>query len=131
MPYPTTFYAPAQVVNEKTPSRYSCQLTLETGAKVPLASLTAVRLWVYELESGSEAAVNSITDVNILNTGRGVITETSTATTLVITFASADNAMVSASRAQERRRALIKWAWASSEAYHEFEWMVRNLSKVS
>jgi hypothetical protein len=131
MPYPTTFYQPAQTVNERSRARYTCQLTTETGARVPLASLATVRLWLYEIESGDETIINNVSNLDILNANRGTIVDDGVTTTLTITFVPADTALVVATRAIEARRALIKWTWGvDGEAYHEFEWAVRNLSKV-
>jgi hypothetical protein len=113
-------------VNEQTTARYTAQIVDETGAALPAASLSTLKLTVYDQASGS--VLNSRSQQNVLN-ANGVTVDSSG--NLVWVMDPADNAIVG-TRELEAHIALFEWTWASTKAgRHEVPILVLNLAKVT
>ena len=118
-------------VAERTSLQITATLKDETGAAVPLSGLTTLVLTLYLRDAAAETIINSVSAVDIKNTGRATVHATSGLVTLTLT--PADNQIVTTTDAQEWHRALIEWTYiAGAEAgRYEIDFPVRNLSKVS
>lgn len=113
---------------EKSTYRITGTLVDETGAVIAAASLSTLTLTLYNLTT--LAIVNSVTAVNILNTGRGTV---GTAGEFVLTLLPADSPMVDTANDTETRVALVEWTYAAGAkaGKHEYVYDVRNLNKVT
>lgn len=89
---------------------YTAQLVDQNGNGIPASSLTSLTLSLFD--KGSGAVINNIQDVNILNTGRGVIDANGN---LTITFSSADTIIIGTpfSGALQYRSMVIMWTYNS------------------
>lgn len=121
----------AIIVAEKSTLRIMATLVDETGAAIPSAALTALTLTLYNRDSTGKEIINSVSDVDILNTGRGVVHASSGL--LTVTLDPADNAIVDTAVDLEWHRALVEGSYAAgAKAFkHEVDFKVRNLDKVS
>lgn len=119
------------VVAERTSLRFTATLVDETGTAVQAGSLTTLTLTLYNRDSTAKEILNSVTQVNILNTGRGTVHATSGLLTLVLE--PADNQIVDGTQDQEWHRALIEGTYAVGVKAFKFEvdFPVRNLNKVT
>lgn len=119
------------IVAERTTLLVQATLRDETGAAIPSSALDALTLTIYNRDSTAQEIVNSVDDVNILNTGRGTVNATSGLVTIVLT--PADNQIVNTAADLEWHRLLIEGTYAggASAFKHEVDVQVRNLSKVS
>lgn len=119
------------IVAEKTTLRFTATLVDETGAAIPSAGVSALTLTLYTRDSAAKEILNSVTAVNILNTGRGTLHATSGLLTIVLE--PLDNAIIDSANDLEWHRALIEGTYAAgAKAFkHEIDFQVRNLSKVS
>ncbi len=119
------------IVAEKTTLRFTATLVDETGAAIPSSGVSALTLTLYNRDSAAKEIINSVTAVNILNTGRGTLHATSGL--LTVTLEPLDNAIVDSASDLEWHRALIEGTYAAgAKAFkHEIDWQVRNLNKVS
>lgn len=119
------------IVAEKTTLRFTSTLVDETGTVVPLAGVSALTLTLYNRDSTTKEIINTVSAVNILNTGRGTLHATTGL--LTVTLDPADNAIVNTANDLEWHRALIEGTYAGgAKAFkHEIDWQVRNLNKVS
>jgi hypothetical protein len=92
---------------ERTPWTFTLTLEKPDGAgdtePITLAELVSLRLWLYDVDT--DGIINSISNVDIKDTGRGTFGDTDGR--LTVTLHSADNAIVTATKAKERHRALI------------------------
>ena len=124
---PTRFLNPIPVA-ERTGWRYTGTLKDQTGAVVPGSVLTTLTLRIYVVNAALTELVGFPTPVNILNTGRGTITEGGL---LTIDFIPADSAITETAELREQHRALVEAVWSSGtkEFAHEIEWTVNNMSK--
>ena len=125
----TDLTARASAVPEKSTSLLSGQLVDETGAAIPAAQLTTFALTLYAVVT-SLPIINSVSAVNILNTGRGTVDGSGNWT---ITLTPADNAIVGTDPGHEVHRALLEWTWNGGlkGGKHEVDFLVRNLDKVT
>lgn len=119
------------IVPEKsTGPRITLTLQDETGTVVPLAAITTATLTIYARDEVSQPIINSVSQVDIKNTGRGVIHATSGLLTL--TLEPNDNAIQNTANDLEWHRLLIEVGYASTKSLkYEIEFPVRNLYKVS
>ena len=121
----------ALTVHERTTLQITATIKDETGAAIPLAGLTTLTLTLYVRDTTAQAIVNSVDDVNVLNTGRGVMHATSGLLTL--TLLPADTQIIDSTSAIEWHRALIEWTYdaGAKAGKHEIDFPVLNLNKVS
>lgn len=119
------------VVAERTSLRFTATLVDETGAAVQAGSLNTLTLTLYNRDSTAKEILNSVTQVNILNTGRGTVHATSGLLTMVLE--PADNQIIDGTQDQEWHRALIEGTYAVGAKAFKFEvdFPVRNLNKVT
>lgn len=119
------------IVAEKTTMRFTSTLVDETGTVVPSAGVSALTLTLYNRDSTAKEIINSVSAVNILNSGRGALHATSGL--LTVTLEPNDNAIIDSASDLEWHRALIEGTYAGgAKAFkHEIDWQVRNLNKVS
>lgn len=119
------------VVSERTTLRITAPLKDETGAAIPSAGLTTLTLTLYVRDATAQTIINSVDDVNILNTGRGTVHATSGLLTL--TLLPADTQIVDSTSAIEWHRALIEWTYdaGAKAGKYEIDFPVLNLNKVS
>lgn len=119
------------VVAERTSWRLTATLLDETGAAIPSAGLSTLTLTLYNRDSALKEIVNSVDDVNVLNSGRGTVHATSGLLTL--TLEPADNQIIDNTLDLEWHRALIEGTYAAgAKAFKsEIDFPVRNLNKVS
>lgn len=118
------------IVAEKTTLRFTATLVDETGAAIPSAGVSALTLTLYTRDSATKEIINSVTAVNILNTGRGTLHATSGLLTIVLE--PNDNAIIDSASDLEWHRALIEGTYAAGAkaVKHEIDFQVRNLHKV-
>ena len=118
-------------VAERTTLRILLTLQDETGAAIPSAGLTTLTLTLYVRDATAQTIINSVDDVNILNTGRGTVHATSGLLTL--TLLPADTQIVDSTSAIEWHRALIEWTYdaGAKAGKYEIDFPVLNLNKVS
>lgn len=116
---------------EKTTLRMTATLVDETGAAIPLAGLTTLTLTLYNRDSATKDIINSVSAVNVLNTGRGTVHATSGLFTL--TLDPNDNTIIDATQDLEWHRALLEGTYnGGAKAFkQEIDFPVRNLNKVS
>jgi len=89
---------------------YTAYFVDTTGAAIPPTALASVTLTICDTQSG--AIVNSVSQVNILNTGRGTV---DSAGKLTITLEPGDTAMDEVpGLAQIQRSLVIDWATTST-----------------
>jgi hypothetical protein len=119
------------IVAEKTTLLITATLLDEVGDPVQAAMLSTLTLTLYNRDSVAKEIINSLSAVNILNTGRGTVHATSGL--LSITLQPDDNAMVDTATDLEWHRALIQGTYAGgTKAFkYEIDVQVRNLEKVS
>ncbi|MEK7328029.1 MAG: hypothetical protein AAB217_22530 [Chloroflexota bacterium] len=119
------------VIAERTSLRLTATLLDETGAAIPSAGLSTLKLTLYNRDSLTKEIINTVTQVNILNTGRGTVHASSGLLTL--TLDPADNQIIDDTQDQEWHRALIEGTYAAGvKAFKaEIDFPVRNLNKVS
>ena len=116
-------------VPQHVTTRLRAVLKDETGAPVPGGQLSSLLLTVYSLDD-LQTIVNSISQVNILNVGRGSVDNNGV---LVVTLDGADNPVLDDTLELELHRALIEWTWANGtkSGLHEIEFPVANIAKVA
>ena len=118
------------IVAEQSSLQITATLLDEAGSAVQLAVITALTLTLYNRDSTTQEIINSVSDVNILNAGRGTVHPTNGLLTLQLD--PADNAIVDTTKDVEWHRALIEGTYGGGKALkYEIDWQVRNLSKVS
>lgn len=119
-----TIMSPA--IAERVTSRITGVLYDHLGAVLPAASLTTLTLTLYDILTGN--ILNSVSAVNILNTGRGTV---DTAGNMEIVLLPADNLLNNTALASERHIALIEWTWGSGarSGAREVEFTVSNVLK--
>lgn len=119
------------IVAEKTTLRMTATLVDETGTAIPSAGLSALTLTLYNRDSAAKEVINSVSAVNILNSGRGTVHATSGLLTL--TLEPNDNAIVDVTQDLEWHRALIEGNYnGGTKAFkQEIDFPVRNLNKVA
>mgnify|MGYP001572237205 CR=1 FL=1 len=118
-------------VNERTTLQVTATLKDETGTVITAAALTTMTLTLYVRDVAALTIINSVDDVNILNTGRGTVHATSGLVT--ITLFPADNQIVDTTVEVEWHRALIEWTYngGSKAGKYEIDFPVVNLNKVT
>ena len=113
---------------EKTTLRITGTIQDHTGAALPSASLTTLKLWLYNKRTG--VVLNNRMAVNVLNANGGTVTSGGL---LTMVLDPADNALESQSLAAETHVAEFEWTYnagaATGRALVEFN--VRNFTKVS
>lgn len=102
----------------------------EAGAPVPLAAIDAATITIYARDEASQPIINSVSQVDIKNTGRGTIHATSGLLTL--SLVSLDNSIQNSANDLEWHRLLIEIGYNTTKKLkHEIDAPVRNLNKVS
>lgn len=117
----TVFNVP---VGERTTVRYTGQLVDETGANIAKASVATLTLSI--INSDTDAIVNNVSRVNILDTGRGTLGTTGLVT---ITLEPADNQMADQTHQFEKHILYIEWTYGTNgtkAGNHEVEFPVYN-----
>ena len=119
------------LVAERTTLRITATLLDELGVAIPSAGLTALTLTLYSRDHVTQAIINSVSAVNILNSGRGTVHASSGLLTIVLD--PADSQIIDTTLDQEWHRALIEGTYAGgAKAFKsEIDFPVRNLNKVS
>ncbi len=100
----------------------------ETGTAIPSTTLATLVLTLYDRETGT--IINSVSQTNILNTGRGTVSATGE---LTITLTPADNALVTSAKAREQHVMLVEWTYPAGGAKagkQELEFSVDNIAKT-
>jgi len=119
-------------VAESSSAQIVADIVDETGAAVLLANINTMTLTLYLV--GAETIINTKNDTNILNINGGVIADGGTPlkTTLTLTLAPADNAMIGTGP-DEKHLALIEWTYSAGTkgGWHEVVYTVVNMSKVN
>ena len=116
-------------VPEATTWYYTTILTDEKGLAISSAQLTTLTLTLYDLSDEAHAIVNAVADVNIKNTGRGLVDAVGK---LDLTLTAADTAILDSSHRLEQRRALLEYTYSSGAKTqrHEVDFLIVNLEKV-
>ena len=116
--------------NERSTVIYSCSLKDESGAAIEPASLYAISLTLYSMDSATEAIVNSRNNVDVKNVNGGTI---SSGGVFSYEFTSDDNQILESWRHEERHRAIFTYEWnaGARQDNKEVILVVRNKSKVT
>jgi len=118
------------VPEQSSGPRITMTLLDETGAAVPLAAIQTATLTIYARDEPSQPIINSVTQVDIKNVGRGTIHATSGL--LTIEPVALDNSLANAATELEWHRLLIEVGYSSTKRLkYEVDYPVRNLNKVS
>lgn len=118
------------VIPEQSTHRMTMTLLDETGAAVPLAAIDTAVLTIYARDEPTQPIINSVSQVNVKNTGRGTIHATSGLLTLVLL--PADNSLANSANDAEWHRFLIEIGYSGTKQLkYEIEAQIRNLYKVS
>lgn len=119
------------IVAERTTLLIKATLQDETGVAIPSAALQTLTLTLYARDSTAKTIINSVDDVNILNTGRGTVNATSGL--LLLDLLPDDNQIIDTAADLEWHRALLEGTYAGgAKAFkYELDYQVRNLNKVS
>lgn len=113
----------------------TCQITAtlqdEAGDAIASNDLTTLTLTLYDKKTG--AVINSVSDTNILNTGRGSVNGSGV---LTLTLTPDDNPIVGSSHGAgniELHIAMLKWTWneGTKAGHAEILVPVQNLLKVT
>lgn len=89
---------------------YKCQLLDETSTGVPASSLSALTLSL--VDSISFAVINSVSQISVLNTGRGTVDSSGN---VVITLNATDTALQSSLSSQEFRSLIIDFTYSGGK----------------
>ena len=124
MPIAITFGTP---INELNSWAFTADLTKDDGTPLGPAALDTLTLTLYDV--ATDLIINGVDHVDIKNTGRGAL---DAAGHLVVSFTSADNAIVSTENLKEKHKALIIGTWNGGDGYtsQEITFTVLNLHKV-
>lgn len=126
----TTIFARADdMVPERSTVAYQARLTDQADIALTAAALNSLTLTLYDVQAETQAIVNGVNRLNILNTGRGSLAADGT---LTITLEPADTVILDETHAFERRRMLIEWTWQAGTraGRHEVDFFVKNLHYV-
>jgi hypothetical protein len=127
----TTLSNEERKLPEQTTAVYSATITDENGAAVPLASINAITLTLYNAADGT--TINSRSAQNILNTNN--VTIHATSGLLTWTMQPADNVIVDSSIGvgkYERHNFLIEWTYGTTKKGKHLGYvLVEQLQKVS
>ena len=88
---------------------YTGQILDPFGVGIPAADISALTLTLVDVASG--AVINSVDNVNILNTGRGTVDSTGN---LTIKYQSGDTALSETTSEMIERAAVIRWTYSTS-----------------
>lgn len=113
-------------------STYIVKMTLidEDGVVIPLAAVTTLTLSLFARDIVGQPAVNSVTNVNIKNTGRGTLHATSGL--LRIHLTPADQSIIDPTCDREWHRGRITVGYNSTDSLpFEFDFQVLNLHRVA
>lgn len=115
------------IINEKVTSRHAWTLVNEVGVGLAPGDLDTLVLTIYEEDTGT--VVNSVTTVNIKNTGRGALDSSGN---LVLTLLPADNQCIT-TKGREVHILLVEWTYAATvkAGRHEGRLTILNLAKVT
>ena len=119
----------AQVAPEKGTLQYSVLLEDEAGAILG-NTLDSLKLTLYDLSGRTQAIINAIDGIDIMNTGRGSLDTLTGRWT--VTLGPADNIMLNAAQPYERHLMLLQWTYASGAkaGKHEVEFLVRHIAHL-
>lgn len=120
---------------EQVPEKQTCRIEAtildENMAPIPAASLTTLTVTLYDCtDCDNLPIVNSVDNVNILNTGRGTVDSSGR---MVCTLLPADNPILLDSHEYEWRCALFRYTYSAGakSGAHEVKFKVRNLAKIA
>lgn len=116
-------------VRERSTGRVTAVMKDELGAVIPAASMTSLKLTLYDVLTGT--VLNARDAQNVLNANDVTLDATGT---LVWQVRPADHALVGTSpRALEKHRAVFDFTWASGAKrdWHALEFLVEAEPKVS
>jgi hypothetical protein len=104
---------------------YKGQLQDENGTAVPSAQLASLTLSIVDTFSG--AIVNSCSQVNILNTGRGTVDSSGN---LAVTLGPSDTALLVATDQQEYRSMVLDWTYlgGAKTGRHQVDLLIQALT---
>lgn len=123
----------SEQVNEQTAAQYTATLYDQTGAVIPVGSLTALELWLYDVRKNTiinnrglfgGAGQNVLNQNNVTVDANGLLTWT---------IQGADNVIVTGGRDLETHRAVFRVTWGSPSKTltHELELVVVNMAPVA
>lgn len=103
---------------------YEGQLLDENSVAVPAANLAALTLSLVDTITG--AVINSVTQVNILNSGRGTVDSSGN---VVITLTPTDTGLQDSTASQESRSMVIDATYSGSKVLrHQIDFLLSALS---
>lgn len=117
----------AEVIAEKTTRQFTFTVLDETGTALPAASLSSLKLTLWNKDLGKTAIA---TDRDILNLNGGTVDSSGNGT---LVLSSADNALVNAAVREETHVAQVTWGWSSDTKFGRAEivFRVANLEKTT
>lgn len=126
--YETSLIDDASIIAEKTTKKLSFVVRDEADVAIPAANLSTLTATLYVKRSG--AIINSRNAQSILNANGGTVDSSGNGT---LTLTPADNAIVSATGAEEDHELLIEWTYAAGvkAGKHLIHLRVANLTKVT
>lgn len=120
----TSFVNQAQAIAAGSTAVYKTQLVDENNAAVPAAALSAMTLSIVDTKTG--AVINGVSQVSILNTGRGTIDGSGN---LVVTLLPADTAIVAAADGREYRSLVIDFTYSGGKVgRHQVDMLIAALA---
>lgn len=107
-------------INEHDSCEVVCpQLTKEDGSVLGSASMQALTLTYYDLETGT--ILNGLDGVDILNTSRGTLT---VGGVLTIALEPLDNPIITTTNAKEKHKGLIEMSWNNGKGGKSQEFII-------
>jgi hypothetical protein len=131
VPASVTNFCGGQPIPAKSTARYTAAIVDEGGTGIPAAVLASLKLSLYDADTG--LAVNSISAVNILNTGRGVIDSSGN---LTLTLLPADTVTIGSPAPDpgtiQYRSMVIDWVYngGNSQGRHQVDFAILALAEA-
>jgi hypothetical protein len=116
------------LVPELTDLRITAQLVDPLGAGIPAAQLTTLKLTLHA-DNATQALINGVDHISILNAGRGTIDATGH---LALALQPNDNPILDDTLLEEWHVALVEWTYnaGQSAGRQSLAYRVRNLARV-
>lgn len=107
-----------------TTAVYTGYLQDATGAPIPPANLNSLSLTIRDTLTGS--IINGVQNINILNTGRGALSQNASGTLLTCTLVSGDTGAFNATQGFEIRSLFFSWTFnnASGQGFHQADFQI-------